>query len=187
LSIARTSGRTCRRRDGGGDRGERTHAGRGVEDQFAEREFVALERGFLEGLDGLGADFGVGVREQRDEATGGGGAGPATKRPGSDPSKPSRSDGRATAGEDAETQMPWTRSRALADLVAASKRSAASGRRVSSICARRRTRWSACAGARRGLGGGGLGDAAVDERGGGRDSFGLHHLAGFEGDEASRA
>ena len=41
-------------------------------------------------------------------------------------------------------QTPWRRSKALSDLVAASKRSAASGRQVSSIWARRRTRWSAC-------------------------------------------
>ena len=88
---------------GGGDGSEGTHAERRVEDQLTERQVVPLERRFFEHTHDLGADFGVGIGQQRHEALGGGGAvGERSERRMLAAEGFARGDGGTAAGEDTE-------------------------------------------------------------------------------------
>ena len=168
-----------------GDGGEGAHAGGGIEDQLAERQVVTLERGFFQGADGLGADFGVGVREQRDETTGGGGARFEGSHRGRALPGTTGSDGRATTGEDTETPDAVDAFEGVGGLGGGLKavrgvRTAGEfdlGAQADALVGVREERGE--------FGGRGLGDAAVDERGHRGDGVRLHHLAGLEGHETS--
>ena len=171
---------------GGRDGGEGPHAERRVENQLTKRQVVALERGFFESAHSLGADFGVGVSQQRHEALGGGGA------------VGERSDGRvlategfaggdggAATGEDAEAPdavqaletvrrlrggfetVRGVRTTGQLDLRAKADALVAMGEQFGKF------------------GGGLLREAALDEVGHGRSDFGLHHLVGFKGHKAA--
>ena len=175
-----------RTQTGGGEGGEGADAGRGVQDQLAEREVIALQRGLGERADRLGADLGVDMRQQRHEAVGGGHAvGQRRDRRGLTVEGFARGDCGAAAGEDA--QAPNTMD-ALQRVGGLRRGLEAIGGVGTAGQLDLRPETDALVGVREQggeLGGAALSKTILHEAGDGGRRLGLPHLVGGKGDDAT--